>query len=285
MTEDEIINELETEIKDKFPELLANDHKGTFDVMQKVLIDFILPFQKEEVLVYMKSRGDNKSLSQHIADLPQGVSYFEDWLNSGLLTFASNILRSLQLTLPKDKIFLTFAHLLDNKNIEAFFESSEFTQEYENTLSAMLTPFLSDSDSDLDLFLQALSCIYVGLENSAKSLLRLWIQSLWFDGDDIQNTIEQAKVIEGIKKHSSKAGKTGSKNRWSANKLTKAYAIEAMLKGNYKNPNQAADAVTESTILYGKSVGYSFSNNFQAQKTIYKWLCTYKNQLSKSEAT
>lgn len=283
MTEDEILREFEVELKNKFPELVANDNQNTFDVMQKVLLDFVLPLQKEKLFVYMKGRGNNTSVAQHIADLPQGVHYFENWLKSGLLTFASNILSSLQSTLGKDKVYLTFAHLLDNKNIELFFECSNFTKEDEEKLLGIFTPFLSDPE--LNLFLQALSCISVGLENSAKSLLKLWIQKLWCDGKDIQSIIEQAKILEAIKEHASKAGKLGAEARWSAKESTQEFAIDLMLKGAFKNPNQAADAIAEEVIIYGTSVGFSFSNNFQAQKTIYNWLRTYKNRLSKSEDT
>lgn len=276
MTEDEIISELEIELKDKFPDLVVTDNKGTFDVMQKVLLDFILPFQNEEMFVYMKSREKGKSLALHIADIPTGVNSFEDWFNSGLLTFASNILNSLQSTLAKDKVYLTFAHLLDSKDLKEFFKRSDFNEVDEEKLSGMLAPFLSDSE--LDLFLQALSCIYVGLESSAKSLLKLWIQGLWFDGGDIQKTIEQAKIIEGIKKHSSKAGKLGVKTRWADKENTQKFAIELMLSGTFKNPNQAADAIAEEVILYGKEIGYRFSGDFQARKTIYNWLRAHINK-------
>lgn len=270
MTEDEILSELEIELKDKFPDLVTTDNKGTFDVMQKVLLDFIIPFQNEEMFVYMKSREKGKSLALHIADIPTGVDSFEDWFNSGLLTFASNILNSLQSTLAKDKVYLTFAHLLDSKDLKEFFERSDFNEVDEEKLSGMLAPFLSDSE--LDLFLQALSCIYVGLDNSAKSLLKLWIQALWFDGDDIQKTLDNAKAILAIREHSSKAGKQGAKTRWGGREKTQCFAIDLMLSCTFKNPNQAASEISEEVIAYGKSVGFNFSNNFQAQKTIYEWL-------------
>ena len=137
----------------------------------------------------------------------------------GLLNFATNILNTLQSTIVKDKVYLSFAHLLDSKNLEVFFDSSKFSEAEEKQLSSMLSPSLVNPE--LDLLLQALSCIYVGLDNSAKSLLKLWIQALWFDGEDVQKIIDKAKAISAIKEHSSKAGKLGAKTRWSAKEKTK----------------------------------------------------------------
>jgi hypothetical protein len=241
-----------------------------------VLLDFILPFQREELFIYMNSREDNKCIAQHIAEVPQGISYFEDWFNMGLLNFATNILNTLQSTIAKDQIYLSFAHLLDSKNLKAFFENSKFNEAEEKQLSKLLSPPLSNAE--LDLFLQALSCIYVGLNNSAKSLLKQWIQALWFDGDDIQKTLDKAKAVVTIKEHSSKAGKQGARTRWSAKEKTQKFAIKLMLRSTYKNSNQAADAIAEEVILYGKGVGYRFSGDFQARKTIYNWLRAYINK-------
>jgi hypothetical protein len=283
MTEDEILSELETEFKDKIPDLSILENQENLDALQQVLLNFILPFQKEELFIYMSSREDNKCIAQHIAEIPQGIGYFEDWFNQGLLNFATNILNTLQSTIAKDKVYLSFAHLLDSKDLDLFFKKSKFKKDEEQQLSNMLSDFLAEPE--LDLFLQALSCIYVGLNNSAKSLLKLWIQALWLDGADIQKTIDKAKAIATIKEHSSKAGKAGAQKRWSPKELTKKYAIDSMLKGTYKNPSRAADAISESVILYGRTAGFNFSSTFQAQKTIYDWLRTYKNQLPKSEAT
>ena len=237
MTEEEILSEIEIEFKDQFPELLISENQEQFDAFQQVLLDFILPFHKEDLFIYMNSREDNKCIAQHIAEVPQGISYFEDWFNQGLLNFASNILQALQSTIAKDQIYLSFAHLLDNKNLEDFFNNSKFSEVEEKQLSRMLSPSLANSE--LNLFLQALSCIYVGLDNSAKSLLKQWIQELWFDGDDIQKIIDKAKGIAIIKEHSSKAGKKGAIPRWEAKVKTERYAIKLMHQGKYKNASQA----------------------------------------------
>jgi hypothetical protein len=283
MTEEEMLSEIEIEFKEQFPDLPISENQEQFSAFQQIILDFILSFQREEIFIYMSNREDSKCLAQHIADVPQGVTYFEEWFTDGLLGFATNILNALQSTIAKDKVYLSFAHLLDSKDLQVFFENSNFSEAEERQLSLMLSSYLTQSE--LNLLLQALSCLYVGLENSAKSLLKLWIQALWFDGDDIQKVLDKAKCISAIKEHSSKAGKVGAENRWSSKERTRNYAIESMLKGSYKNPNQAADSISESVISYGETIGWKFSSNFQAQKTIYSWLRTYKNQLSKSEAT
>ena len=273
MTEDEILAELKIELQNTIPAKEAIENQEIINALEKVLLDFILPFQKEEIIVYMQSREEGKSHAQHISEVPNGVRHFEEWFNNGLVTFASNILNSLKLILAKDKIYLTFAQLLDSKNLETFFESSKFKEEDKSKFSAMFAPLFSNSE--LDIFLQALSCMSVGLDNSAKSLLKVWIQALWFDGGDMQKIIDEAKVIEGIKLHSSKAGKLGAKERRRASNETKKFAIELMLNGTFKNPTQATSAISNKVIDYGRTVGFNFSCDFQAPKTIYNWLRTH----------
>lgn len=276
MTEDEILSELETEFKDKIPDLSSLENQENLNALQQVLLNFILPFQKEELFIYMSSREDNKCIAQHIAEIPQGIGFFEDWFNQGLLNFATNILNTLQSTIDKDKVYLSLAHLLDSKDLDLFFKKSKFKKDEEQQLSKILSGFLTEPE--LDLLLQALSCIYVGLNNSAKSLLKLWIQTLWLDGADIQKTIDKAKAIATIKEHSSKVGKQGARTRWLAKEKTQKFAIKLMLAGTYKNSNQAADAIAEEVICYGKEAGFSFSGDFQARKTIYNWLRAHINK-------
>lgn len=274
MTEEEILNEIEVEFKGKLPDLSIPENKEKFEALQQVVLNFILTFQKEELFIYMGSRDENKCIAQHIAEIPQGINYFEDWFNKGLLNFATNILTTLQSTIDKDKIYLSFAHLLDSKDLDLFFKNSKFDKNEEQVLSSMLSSFLADPE--LDRLLQALSCIYVGLNSSAKSLLKLWIQGLWFDGDDIQKVLDKAKAISAIKEHSSKAGKKGAVPRWEAKGKTEKHAIDLMLKGKYKNASQATDKIKDDVIIYGKSVGWVFaSESIQAPKTIYNWLRKY----------
>lgn len=274
MTEEEILSEIKMEFKEKFPDLPISEHQEQFNTFQQILLGFILPFHRDEIFIYMANREDSKCIAQHISEIPQGISYFEEWFSKGLLSFATNILNSLQTTIDKDKIYPSFAQLLDDKDLQTFFENSEFSKEDEKNLSNMLLPLISDSE--LEILTQALSCIYVGLENSAVSLLKLWAQNLWFDGDDIQKTLDKAKAISVIKEHNSKAGKKGAIPRWEAKRKTETYAIELMLKGSYKNASQAADKIKDDVIKYGKSVGWVFtSESIQAPKTIYNWLRKY----------
>jgi hypothetical protein len=273
MTEEEILSEIKVEFKERFPDLQISEHQEQFNTFQQILLGFILPFHRDEMFIYMANREDSKCIAQHIAEIPQGISYFEEWFSKGLLSFATNILNSLQTTIDKDKIYPAFAQLLDDKDLQAFFENSEFSKEDEKNLSNMLLPLISDSE--LEILTQALSCIYVGLENSAVSLLKLWAQDLWFDGHDIKKILDKAKAIAAIKEHYSKAGKLGSKARWSPKEETRKYAIELMLKGNYKKPSQAADAITQDVIQFGKSINWHFTSDFQAQRTIYSWLLKY----------
>lgn len=272
---DELQKEIKTAFRQEFPDLPIDNNNETYEIFESTLFSFLLPLYEDEILIYFRNREETKELSLHIADIPKGISHFEEWLNNGLLGFANSILNTLKQTIPDDKVYLVFAHFLDNKDFDLFIQKSNFSEAEKNNLNTIFPSLMSSGE--LDTLMQAVSCIYVGLENSANSLLKVWIQSLWFDGHDIQKTIDEAKKIVAIRQHYSKAGTKGSKKRWTPKEETRTYAIELMQKDDYKNPNQAADKITPEVIRFGKTVGWSFTTDFQAQKTIYNWLLKHNN--------
>ena len=276
MTENDVIKEIKEEFKEHFPNLPIAENKEQYDNFKNILLAFILPFQKDEMFIYLNNRDESIGIPLHIANIPQGIEYFENWFQYGLFSFATGILDALKQTLPKEKVYLSFAQFLDNKDFNTFVKKSKFSKEDEEKVGNLFLPMLTDPE--FEQLMQAMSCIYVGLNNSAKSLLRLWIQSLWFDGADIQKVIDEAKAIVTIKKQSSMAGKKGSSKRWGNRDKTLKFALQLAREGNYKNNNQAAAAITERVFDFGRAVGFNFSSQFQANSTIYKWLNTSKNE-------
>jgi len=270
MIEDELKKEIELEFKEQFPELDVVKNHQQYKIFETQLLAFLNTFRQNEMFVYMESRDTSQPIAQHIADIPQGIPYFESWFNSGLLEFAQDTLNNLKQTLPEDKVYLTFSLFLDDQDIGKFIKKSKISSVDEETIKQIFSPFLNKKIPEI--FMQAMSCMYVGLDNSAKTLLKYWIQSLWFDGDNIQKNIDDAKRIVTIREENSKKGKSGSKVRWTPNSLTKDYAIKLMHQGTYKNPSQAADAISLKVINYGKTVGRNFTSDFQSQRTIYNWL-------------
>ena len=73
MTEEEILSDIEVEFKDQFPDLSIPDNQEQFDSFQQVLLDFILPFQSEELFIYMNTREENKCIAQHISEVHRGL--------------------------------------------------------------------------------------------------------------------------------------------------------------------------------------------------------------------
>jgi hypothetical protein len=296
MTEEEILNKIETEFKEQFPDLPISEYQEQFSAYQKVILDFILPFQREEIFIYMNKRESSKCIAKHIAELPQGVSYFEGWLNNGLLNFAINILNTLQSTIAQDQIYLSFAHLLDSKNLQVFFENSKFSEEEENQLSNMLKPFIAESE--FDLLLQALSCMYVGLDNSVKSLLQLWVQRLWFDGEDIKKVIEIAKEIEIENKKAAKDSQISNNKKHSKNRIIQSYAINkylALPKSSYSTIKEAAELIIDDVINYsltspdvlnaeGNFIFYSEKEGKDRPKeNIRRWIGKYRSSSLKEK--
>ena len=80
------------------------------------------------------------------------------------------------------------------------------------------------------------------------------------------------KSIVAIRNYQSDAGKSGARVRWTARDKTLRYAVGLFNEGDFKNKNQAAAAITENVFNYGKSIGFHFSNIYQAKDTIYEWL-------------
>lgn len=118
----------------------------------------------------------------------------------------------------------------------------------------------------------SISCYLMGLSNAGRSFIELCTLEVMYDDAVLGDVIEQALKIEYQKAHASKSAKKGNEKRWKASKETKEHAILLYKESNFKNPNQATDKLTDKVIEFGISVGFRFSSNFQASKTIYRWL-------------
>ena len=60
------------------------------------------------------------------------------------------------------------------------------------------------------------------------------------------------------------------------NKKTREYAIKLYNDKSWKNPRQASISILNLVRNYGESVGFSFTDDFAAQKRIYDWLLKHK---------
>jgi len=124
----------------------------------------------------------------------------------------------------------------------------------------------------VDYFRHSLSCFLLGLNNAGKKYLALSIIEVAHDDVFLGALIDDAQQKEYKSKAASDAGKKGKDKRWEAKEKTRLYSIELFNNKNYKNSNQAAEAITEQVYEYGRTVGFYFTGTFQANKTIYKWL-------------
>jgi hypothetical protein len=60
------------------------------------------------------------------------------------------------------------------------------------------------------------------------------------------------------------------------NRKTRKYAIKLYDNKSWKNPRQASISILNLVRDYGESVGFSFTDDFAAQKRIYDWLLEHR---------
>jgi len=276
---DEILNretlrdDIRNQFIQNFSKELIDENQQQIELQIEKVVTFLISFSENKYFAYLASRKTNVSIEQHISNLPDGISQFENWFNSGLLDFAKDIFSSLTETMNSN---IHFARLLDNRNYDEFIINSKTKDTDIEQWKSLLEPLFQLFDTPY--LVQASACINLSLDNAALSLLHLWLQSLWFDDKSIQRVFDDAKAIVAIRNEHASAGKKGALKRWSPRDATRFYAIKLFEDGCFKNPNQAADKIIDDVIKYGISVNYIFSSNFQAQRTTYNWLLAYNKK-------
>jgi len=276
LNEETLKSEMINEFTQNFSEEILNANKHQIEQQIEQVASLLIPHSEGKYFSYFAARDPNVSIENHISNLPDGIPQFENWLNTGLLSFAKNIFSFLNETMNSN---IHFARLLDNHDYETFIIKSKTKDTNIEQWKSLLNPLFQMSDTPY--LLQAAACINLSLDNAALSLLHKWIQSLWFEDKSIQKVFDGAKAIVAIRNNASKAGKKGAEKRHSLSDKVKEFAIKLYLEGNFKNPNQAIDDIYQKVIEFGESVSFTFTSNYQAQKTIYKWLLSYKNKQAK----
>ncbi|MEH6383398.1 MAG: hypothetical protein V7780_02255 [Colwellia sp.] len=278
---DEVFNsdQLKQDIKNKlnhdFPKELIDLNKQQDKQIEQV-ITIITPLSKSKYFTYLGSRKSNITLEKHLSDIPDGITNFEAWLEETFIKLAKDMFLYLKENMVTD---VNFAKLLENQNYEEFIVNSKTKDTNIEQWKGLLEPIFQSSEKNH--LAQASACITFSLENAASTLIHNWVQSLWFEDKSIQKVFDDAKAIVAIRNNASKAGKKGAGKRHSLSDKVKEFAINLYLEGNFKNPNQAASHIYLTVIEYGKKIAFSFSSEFQAQKTISDWLRTYKNAHTK----
>jgi hypothetical protein len=274
---DEILNketlkeQMKTELSQNFSKDIIDTNQQHIEQKIEQVASFLIPLCENEYFSYFAARDPNESIELHVSNLPNGIPHFESWFNTGLLDFTKNLLPFLTQAMNCN---IHFARLLDNQDYETFITNSKTKDTDIEQWKSLLNPLFQMSDTPY--LIQAAACINLSLDNSALSLLQRWIQSLWFEDKKIQKVFDDAKAIVAVRDSASKAGKIGAKTRNLLSGKVKEHAIKLYLEGNFKNPSQAAERILLIVIKYGETIRFSFSSNFQAQKTIYSWLLPHK---------
>ncbi|MGS0673910.1 hypothetical protein [Shewanella sp. 125m-1] len=129
-----------------------------------------------------------------------------------------------------------------------------------------------------ELIHAAIACQLAGMTKPAKLLFKLFTQRQFIDSNQGYQALRtDITKHRGHIEASSKAGKSGRDKRFEKSDKVKAFAIKRYLEGDYKNPHQASQLIVSQVAKYGESIGYRFTSDYQAPRTIETWLRKYIN--------
>lgn len=139
---------------------------------------------------------------------------------------------------------------------------------------ALLLSLLNSQPEPIAEFMQAMmACHMAGMTKAANLLNRLFAQHvLVIENESYQSLQTDLTKNKGHIEASSQAGKSGRNKRYEKSDKVKDFAIKLYQKGGYKNPHQASQLIASEVENYGKSVGYRFTSDYQAPRTIETWL-------------
>ncbi len=131
-------------------------------------------------------------------------------------------------------------------------------------------------------FKSIITCQLSGLPDQANMFAENLIKEL-LTHQQSEMTSTREKVLKAIGhiETSSKAGKSGRNKRYEKSDKVKAYAIKLYFEGDYKNPHQASQTIVAKVAKYAETVGYRFTSDYQAPRTIETWLRKNLNSVDK----
>lgn len=144
---------------------------------------------------------------------------------------------------------------------------------------ALLVSLLNSQPVVIAEFMQAMmACHMAGITKAANLLSRLFAQHvLVIENDSYQSLQTDLTKNKGHLEASSQAGKSGRNKRYEKSDKVKNFAIQLYLSGNFKNPHQASQAIVFQVAEFGKSIGYRFTSDYQAPRTIETWIRKHHN--------
>jgi hypothetical protein len=127
------------------------------------------------------------------------------------------------------------------------------------------------------IFKSILACQLAGLPDQANIFADNLIKEL-ITHQESEMVSMREKVLKAIGhiEASSTAGKSGRNKRFEKSDKVKAFAIKLYLEGDFKNPHQASQITVSRIAEYGESIGYRFTSDYQAPRTIETWIRKYE---------
>jgi hypothetical protein len=160
-------------------------------------------------------------------------------------------------------------------------------QSYEDAPDiALYTPFINSLSGNKDkaLNLYAFGLISIWDQSNTWSFMAHsdtnyqhgWFASFYMFSNSYFELWEVINVENSIKLSKSKQSSSAASYRHIRSNKTRVYAIESYSKLQFRSVKQGVVSIANSVIEYGKTVGFHFSNEFQARDTIYKWILDNK---------
>lgn len=138
----------------------------------------------------------------------------------------------------------------------------------------LLPNFASGSEA---LLHAALANQMAGLSAPAALLYQLFTEKQLIESNEgFQTLLSEITKYKGHKEASSTAGKKGRNKRYEKSDKVKAYAIELYCNSNFDNIHQASQSILSRVAKFGESIGYRFTSEYQAPRTIETWLRKYE---------
>lgn len=158
-----------------------------------------------------------------------------------------------------------------------------FPQEEEFDFSDLVDAMPQES---AEIFHAAIACQLAGMTKPAKLLFKLFTQRQFIDvNEGYQSLQTDITKHKGHIKESSKAGKSGRNKRFEKSDKVKAYAIELYCNSSFENIHQASQAIVSHVAMFGETIGYRFTSDYQAPRTIETWLRKYEKANDQSNQT
>lgn len=246
---------LTEEYKEECSKLLPNIDKETikptFATFYEILELFFEEISKSKQIKYIEDRPDSINNAEYLSNIPEGVKAFEKWTKTGLSELSSTILLKLNELWPSNISYIYLAKYLDDQDFNFFVKHVNIPKEQHKEIKEAYESFFEAPE--LRNVLLAIGAGFIGLNNTAQSLLNYSIQQMMFDDQDFYEVLNKAKEIEIVRNKSKQDSKKSNDVRHAKNRKMKEYVISLYLKSSNPSVKNFSEQIAEQVMDYAKN--------------------------------